>query len=279
MSSSQSSPSSRRTASSFIALDGKVSVVTGASRGIGAATALELAKAGSAVALLDLEEQAVAETTRSVADECGVQTRAYGCNVADRSAIAAVIKKIVADFGAIDHLVNNAGVQFISSIEEFPDEKWDFVRSIDLDGVFNMTKAVWPHLVARKRGRIVNLASVQGIVASVYKAAYVASKHGVIGLTQATALEGASLGITANAVCPGAVLTELVKNQAPDLAKSYGGGISEEEAMARAFLDKMPTQRFIMPEEIAQLITYLCTDAARSITGAAITIDGGWTAH
>lgn len=279
MSSSQSSASSRRTASSFISLEGRISVVTGASRGIGAAAALELARAGSSVALLDLEEKAASETAKSVASETGATTRAYACNVADREAIRRAVAEIVGDFGAIDHLVNNAGVQFISPIDSFPDDKWDFVRSIDLDGVFNMTKAVWPHLVARKRGRIVNLASVQGIVASVYKAAYVASKHGVIGLTQASALEGASLGITANAVCPGAVLTELVKNQAPALAQSYGGGIGEEEAMARAFLDKMPTQRFIMPEEIAQLITYLCTDAARSITGAAIAIDGGWTAH
>lgn len=260
-------------------MKGRVSIVTGASRGIGAAAAFELAKAGSGVALLDLEEKAALETAEAVASETGMTTRAYACNVADRDSIRRTVERIAKDFGAIDHLVNNAGVQFVSPLESFPDEKWDFVRSIDLDGVFNMTKAVWPHLVARKRGRIVNLASVQGIVASVYKAAYVASKHGVIGLTQATALEGASLGITANAVCPGAVLTELVKNQAPALAKSYGGGISEEEAMARAFLDKMPTQRFIMPDEIAQLITYLCTDAARSITGAAIAIDGGWTAH
>lgn len=279
MSSTQSSASSRRTASSFIALEGKVSLVTGASRGIGAAAAFELAKAGSAVALLDLEENAAAETARAIASETGVTARAYGASVADRNAVRAVVSKVVADFGAIDHLINNAGVQFVSPIDTFPDEKWDFVRSIDLDGVFNMTKAVWSHLVARKRGRIVNLASVQGIIATEYKAAYVASKHGVIGFTQATALEGAPLGITANAVCPGAVLTDLVKSQAPALAQSYGGGISEEDAMARAFLVNMPTQRFITPEEIAQLITYLCTDAARSITGAAIAIDGGWTAH
>ncbi len=279
MSSQTSSPSSRRTAKGFISLEGRVSLVTGASRGIGAAAALELAKAGSAVALLDLEEAAAAETARGVASETGMKTLAYGASVADRDAVRRVVAKVVQDFGAIDHLVNNAGVQFVSPLDKFPDEKWDFVRSIDLDAVFFMTKTVWPHMVARKRGRIVNLASVQGIIATEYKAAYVASKHGVVGLTQATALEGAPLGITANAVCPGAVLTDLVKSQAPALAQSYGGGISEEEAMKRAFLTNMPTQRFIMPEEIAQLITYLCTDAARSITGAAIAIDGGWTAH
>jgi 3-hydroxybutyrate dehydrogenase len=278
MSLPQSLTSSKKTANSFITLDGRISVVTGASRGIGAAASLELAKAGSAIALLDIDEKAVAETARSVAEQTGVVTRSYVMNVTDRPAIARTVAKIVEDFGAIDHLINNAGIQFISPIETFPDEKWDLVRSIDLDGVFNMTKAVWPHLKARGRGRIVNLASVQGIIATEYKPAYVASKHGVIGLTQATALEGAPIGTTANAVCPGAVMTDLVKSQAADLARSYGG-VTEEEALKRAFLVNMPTQRFIMPDEIAQLITYLCTDAAKSITGAAIAIDGGWTAH
>lgn len=279
MSSTTSSPYSRRTASSFISLEGRVSLVTGASRGIGAAAALELAKAGSAVALLDLEQAAASETAKSIASDTGVTTRAYAANVTDREAVRRIVAKVAEDFGAIDHLVNNAGVQFVSPLDKFPDEKWDLVRSIDLDAVFFMTKAVWPHLVARKRGRIVNLASVQGIIATEYKIAYVASKHGVIGLTQATAIEGALLGITANAVCPGAVLTDMVKSQGPSLVQSYGGGISEDDAMKRAFLTNMPTQRFIMPEEIAQLITYLCTDAARSITGASIAIDGGWTAH
>ncbi len=278
MSSPQSSASSKRTANSFITLDGRVSVVTGASRGIGAAASLELAKAGSAIALLDIDEKVVAETARSVADQTGVVTRSYVLNVTDRPGIARTVAKIAEDFGAIDHLINNAGIQFVSPLETFPDDKWDLVRSIDLDGVFNMTKAIWPHLKTRGRGRIVNLASVQGIIATEYKPAYVASKHGVIGLTQATALEGAAIGTTANAVCPGAVLTDLVKSQAADLARSYGG-ITEEEALKRAFLVNMPTQRFIMPDEIAQLITYLCTDAAKSITGAAIAIDGGWTAH
>jgi 3-hydroxybutyrate dehydrogenase len=278
MSSPQSSTSSKKTANSFITLDGRVSVVTGASRGIGAAASLELARAGSAIALLDVDEKAAAQTARSIAEETGVVTRTYALDVTDRPAIARVIAKVAADFGAIDHLINNAGIQFVSPLETFPDDKWDLVRSIDLDGVFNMTKAVWPHLKARGRGRIVNLASVQGIIATEYKPAYVASKHGVIGLTQASALEGAPIGTTANAVCPGAVLTDLVKSQAADLARSYGG-VTEEEALKRAFLVNMPTQRFIMPDEIAQLITYLCTDAARSITGAAIAIDGGWTAH
>jgi 3-hydroxybutyrate dehydrogenase len=186
---------------------------------------------------------------------------------------------VAADFGSIDHLINNAGVQFVAPLPEFPDDKWDFVTGINLDGVFYATKAVWPHLTARKRGRIVNVASIHGLVASPYKPAYVAAKHGVVGLTRASALEGAALGITVNAICPGAVMTELVRKQAPQLQQSYGGGISEDEALARAFLDVMPTKRFIDPEEVAQLCVFLCSDAARSITGSPISIDGGWSAH
>jgi 3-hydroxybutyrate dehydrogenase len=186
---------------------------------------------------------------------------------------------VASDLGGLDHLVNNAGIQFVAPIAEFPDDRWEAVTSINLDGVFFATKAAWPHMVARGRGRIVNVASIHGLVASPYKPAYVAAKHGVIGFTRAAALEGASLGITVNAVCPGAVLTDLVRKQAPQLVQSYGGGISEEEALSRAFLDAMPTRRFIDPEEVAQLCVFLCTDAARSITGAPISIDGGWSAH
>lgn len=264
---------------SFIDLRHRVSVVTGASRGIGAAIAAELAAAGSHVALLDVDDQAVKETAAKIAHDAGVPVRAYRVDVRDAAAVEAAIKAVAADFGSVDHLINNAGVQYISSIAEFPLEAWDMVMQIDLDGVFFATKAAWPFLVARKRGRIVNIASVQGIIASEFKPAYVAAKHGVVGLTQASALEGAPAGITANAICPGAVMTDLIRNQAADLARSYGGGISEEEALARAFLSAMPTKRFIEPVEVAQLCVFLCTDAARSITGAAISIDGGWSAH
>ena len=164
--------------------------------------------------------------------------------------------------------MNNAGVQFVAPVGEFPDDKWDFVTSINLDGVFFATQAVWAHMCARKRGRIVNIASVHGLVASPFKPAYVAAKHGVIGLTRASALEGAPLGITVNAVCPGAVLTDLIRNQAPQLVQSYGGGISEEQALERGFLEAMPSKTFIDPQEVGQLCAYLCSDAARSINGA-----------
>ncbi|MBD5654360.1 MAG: 3-hydroxybutyrate dehydrogenase [Candidatus Eremiobacteraeota bacterium] len=266
-------------AADFIDLAGRVSVVTGGSRGIGFATALELARAGSDVALFDLDGDQAGRAAGSIERETGRRARGYGVDVRKSEVIGRLCDAVAADFGGIDHIVNNAGVQYVAPLAAFPDEKWDFVTSINLDGVFYATKAVWPHMVARKRGRIVNVASVHGLLASPYKAAYVAAKHGVIGLTRAAALEGAPFGITVNAVCPGAVLTDLVRDQAAQLVQSYGGGISEDEALERAFLDAMPSKTFIDPQEVAQLCTYLCSDAARSITGAPLSIDGGWSAH
>ena len=266
-------------AASFIDLSGRVSIVTGGSRGIGAATALELAKAGSGVAIFDLLSEDANATAAQVAKETGVKTRAYAVDVSKSAAVKSAIDAVASEFGAIDHLINNAGIQYVSPLAEFPEDKWDLVTAINLDGVFYGIKYVWPHLLARKRGRIVNISSVHGLFASVFKAAYIAAKHGVIGLTRSAALEGATLGITVNAVCPGAVLTELVKAQGPALAKSFGGGISEAEAMHKAFLEGMPIQEFIDPSEVAQLCTFLCSDAARHITGAPYMIDCGWSAH
>jgi 3-hydroxybutyrate dehydrogenase len=260
-------------------LEGRVSIVTGAARGIGYACAMALAQAGSEIALCDLDAATVTAAAAALAAETGMRTRGYAIDVTAPAAIRTGLEHIVADFGAVDHVVNNAGVQFVAPIAEFPERDWDRVRSVDLDSVFYLTKAVWPHLVARGRGRIVNIASIHGLVASAFKAAYIASKHGVVGFTKATALEGAAAGITANAICPGAVYTDLIAGQARDLAASYGGGISEEDALKRAFLEKMPTGRFIDPLEVGALCAYLCSDLARSITGTAIPIDGGWSAH
>lgn len=266
-------------AANFLDLSGRVSVVTGGSRGIGAAAALELARAGSDVAIFDLDGDEAGHAAGLIERETGRKARGYAVDVRKAETLRAMCAMVAEQFGAIDHLVNNAGVQFVAPVAEFPDDKWDFVTSINLDGVFYATKAVWPHMVARKRGRIINVASIHALVASPYKPAYVAAKHGVLGLTRASALEGAPVGITVNAVCPGAVLTDLVKNQAPQLVQSYGGGISEEAALERAFLEAMPSKTFIEPQEVGQLCAFLCTDAARSITGAPISIDGGWSAH
>jgi 3-hydroxybutyrate dehydrogenase len=260
-------------------LDGRISIVTGAARGIGYACAQALAAAGSDVALCDLDEGAAVAAAAKVAAETGVRTRGYALDVARPPAVHEGVARIAADFGAIDHLVNNAGVQFVAPIPDFPEADWDRVRAVDLDSVFYMTKAVWPHLVTRGRGRLVNVASAHGLVASPFKAAYIASKHGVVGFTKSSALEGAEIGITANAICPGAVFTELIAGQGKALAASFGGGISDEEALRRGFLERMPTGRFIDPLEVGALCAYLCSDPARSITGAAIAIDGGWTAQ
>lgn len=262
-----------------IDLRNRVSFVTGAARGIGRACAEALAQAGAHVALVDLDAGAAQETAAAIAGAHGVRATGYACNVGDPDAVRSAVDRAAAEFGGLDHLVNNAGIQFISAIAEFPVEKWQNVRSIDLDSLFYATKAAWPHFVARGGGRIVNLASVHGLVASPYKAAYIAAKHGVVGFTRATAVEGAPVNITANAICPGAVMTDLVRGQAADLVRSYGGNISEEEALERAFLEAMPSRRFIEPAEVGALCAFLCSDYAISITGAPVAIDGGWSAH
>ena len=262
-----------------IDLHDRVSFVTGGARGIGRACAEALAEAGSAIAVVDLDGDVAADTARSLTAQFGVSARAYACDVRDAAAIRTVVDRTAADFGGLDHLVNNAGVQFVAPVAEFPDEKYVNVRAIDLDSVFYASKAAWPHFIARKRGRIVNVASVQGLIGSPFKIAYVSAKHGVVGMTKVLAIEGAELGITANAICPGAVMTDLVRGQAAGLVASYGGGITEEEALERAFLDAMPTKRFIEPSEVGALCAFLCSDYAISITGAPISIDGGWAAH
>ena len=262
-----------------IDLHDRVSFVTGGARGIGRACAEALAQAGSALAVVDLDAGGAGETAKEIAAQFGVTTRAYACDVRDPDAIRASVDAAANDFGGLDILVNNAGVQFVAPIAEFPDDKYQNVRAIDLDSVFYASKAAWRHFAARGGGRIVNIASVHGLVGSPFKAAYVASKHGVVGMTHVIAIEGAAQNITANAICPGAVMTDLVRNQAPQLVQSFGGGITEEEALERAFLEAMPSRRFIEPAEVGALCAYLCSPFAMSITGAAMAIDGGWSAH
>ena len=262
-----------------IDLHDRVSFVTGAARGIGRACAEALAQAGAAVAVVDVDGDVAAQTASEIAGRYGVAARAYACDVRDPAAIRAAVDRAASELGGLDHLVNNAGVQFVAPVSDFPDDQYANVRAIDLDSVFYMSKAAWKHLAVRKRGRIVNVASVQGLIGSPFKIAYVAAKHGVVGMTKVLAIEGAEIGITANAICPGAVMTDLVRGQAAGLVASYGGGISEEEALERAFLDAMPTKRFIEPDEVGALCAFLCSDFAVSITGAAVSIDGGWAAH
>src|SRR5262249_52339025 len=204
---------------------------------------------------------------------------AYEVDVRDADSVNQAVTKVYTDFGAVDHLINAHGVQFLSHFENFPDDKWALIDDINLKGVYRTIKAVWPYMRERGRGRIVNIASVHGLIASELKSAYVTAKHGVVGLTRATSIEGAQLGITVNAICPGAVMTDLIRKQGAEYVKRFGGVLSEQQALERAFLEVMPTRRFIEPIEVGQLCAFVCCDAARSITGAAITIDGGWTAH
>jgi 3-hydroxybutyrate dehydrogenase len=262
-----------------IDLSDRVSIVTGGARGIGRACAEALAQAGSRIAVVDLDLAEAVRVAGEIARVHGVAASGYACDVRDPVAVRRAVDAAASEFGALDHLVNNAGVQHVAPLDEFPDDRYDFVRAVDLDGVFYATKAAWKHLVARRRGRIVNVASVHGLIASPFKIAYIAAKHGVIGLTRASALEGAEHGITVNAICPGAVMTDLVRDQAADLVRAFGGGITETEALERAFLEEMPTKRFIDVAEVGALCAFLCSDHAASITGAPIPIDGGWSAH
>jgi len=182
-----------------------------------------------------------------------------------------------AAFGQVDVLVNNAGIQFVAPVEEFPDDKWEQILSLNLSAAFYATKAVVPGMKARSWGRIINIASTHGLVASPFKGAYVAAKHGLVGFTKTIALETAENGITVNAICPGYVLTPLVEKQIPDTAKARG--ISEEAVKRDVLLAAQPTRKFVTVEELAALAVFLTTDAAASITGTALPVDGGWTAH
>jgi 3-hydroxybutyrate dehydrogenase len=191
--------------------------------------------------------------------------------------IAAMVREAEGVFGRVDVLVNNAGIQHVAPIAEFPDAEWDRILAVNLSAVFHATKAALPGMQARGSGRIVNIASVHGLVASPFKGAYVAAKHGVVGLTKTVALETATTGITCNAICPGFVRTALVDDQIADLAKAHG--LSEDEVVREVVLASQPSRRFVDVAEIGQLVVFLCTTAAASITGAALPIDGAWLAR
>jgi 3-hydroxybutyrate dehydrogenase len=191
--------------------------------------------------------------------------------------IKTMIKKALTAFGGVDILVNNAGIQHVAPIDEFPVEKWDAIIAIDLSSAFHTTHAALPAMKAKRWGRIINIASAHGLVASPFKSAYVAAKHGVVGLTKVIALEVAEQGITCNAICPGYVQTPLVEGQVEDTAKARG--ISREAVMRDVLLAAQPNKQFVQPEQVASFVVYLASDAATSITGSALTIDGGWTAQ
>ncbi len=259
-------------------LRGKTALVTGSTSGIGLGIAEALAKEGAHLMLNGFGDPDEIEALRSrLARDHGVSVRYHPADMSDPEAIAALMRTALEAFGAIDILVNNAGIQHVAPIEAFPVEKWHAIIAINLVSSFHTIRAALPGMKTKRWGRIVNIASAHALVASPYKSAYVAAKHGIAGLTKTVALETAEHGITVNAICPGYVLTPLVERQIPDTAKARG--ITEEEVVKNVLLAAQPTRRFVTIAEVAALACYLTSDMAASITGALLPIDGGWTAQ
>jgi len=259
-------------------LEGKVSLVTGSTSGIGLGITRSLAAAGSAVVLNGFgKPEDIAETQAKIASEYGVKARYSPADMSKAAPIAEMIAMTLDTFGRLDILVNNAGIQHVSPLEQFPVEKWDAILAINLSSAFHTTRAALPAMRKNKYGRIINIASAHGLVASPFKAAYVAAKHGIVGLTKVTALETAEANITCNAICPGYVYTPLVEAQIDGQAKSHG--IPREQVIRDVLLAQQPNKRFATVEELGALSVFFAGDAAASITGVALPVDGGWTAH
>ena len=259
-------------------LKGKTALVTGSTSGIGLAIARALGKAGVNVMLNGFGEAGAIEKIRAGFEtEFGVKARFNGADMSKPAEIATLVKAAEQEFGALDILVNNAGIQHVANVEDFPAEKWDAVIAINLSSSFHTIRAALPGMKARQWGRIVNIASAHGLVASAQKAAYVAAKHGLVGLTKVVAIETANAGITCNAICPGWVLTTLVQQQVDARAKANGQ--TNDEAKRALVSEKQPMHQFSTPEGIAALALFLCGDEAGTITGSAYSIDGGWTAQ
>jgi len=259
-------------------LKNKTALVTGSTSGIGLGIARAFAREGANVILNGFGDAAEIEALRAgIERDFGVKARHDGADMSKPDAIEAMMQKAIAEFGSVDLLVNNAGIQHVAPVEEFPLAKWDAIIAINLSAAFHTIRAAWPAMKARGFGRIVNVASAHALVASPYKSAYVAAKHGVAGLTKTVAPEGAEHGITANAICPGYVLTPLVEKQIPDTAKARG--ITEAQVIRDVLLAAQPTRQFVTVDQVAALAVYLASDAAASTTGTIIPVDGGCTAH
>ena len=259
-------------------LTGKTAVITGSTSGIGLGIAESLAASGANIVLNGFgDPQTIEETRAKLARDRNVGVIYSAADMMRAAEIEAMMALAKKEFGRVDILVNNAGIQHVDPIEDFPTDKWDAIIAISLTAAFHTTRLAVPAMKQEKWGRIVNIASAHALVASPFKSAYVAAKHGLAGLTKTVALEVAEHGITVNAVCPGYVLTPLVEHQIPEQAKARG--ISEKEVVRDVLLAAQPTKRFITVPEVAALVNYLCNDDAKSITGAILPIDGGWTAH
>jgi len=259
-------------------LEGRVAIVTGSTSGIGLGIAEELAAHGAAVVLNGFgAAEEIAATCRRLAETHDVPVRHDTADMRRAEEIASLVERTARAFGPCDILVNNAGIQHVAPIEDFPPDQWEAILAINLSAAFHAMRAVLPRMKARRFGRIVNIASAHGLVASPFKSAYVAAKHGIIGLTKVAALEAAESGVTCNAVCPGYVWTPLVAGQVAQQAIAHN--LPEKEVIRRVFLAEQPTRRFATIEEVAGTVAFLCSSAAASITGTALPVDGGWTAH
>ena len=272
------SPVARPQAQVMPNLAGRTAIVTGSTSGIGLGIAQALAAQGANIVLNGLGSVSDIERVRAeMAREHGVEVLYSGADMSRADKIGEMIDVANSTFGQVDILVNNAGIQHVSPIEDFPAEKWDAILAINLSAAFHATRAVFAGMKQRRWGRIVNVASAHGLIASPFKSAYVAAKHGIVGLTKVIALEGAEFAVTCNAVCPGYVWTPLVEKQIDDQAKAHN--ISREEVIRDVLLAQQPNKRFATVEEMGALVAFLCSPGAQSITGAALPVDGGWTAH
>lgn len=259
-------------------LHGKSAVVTGSTSGIGLAIARALAEQGANVMINGFGEASEIERGRAgIEKDFSVKSLYSPADMTKPAEIAAMIASAEESFGSVDVLVNNAGIQFVSPVEDFPTEKWDAIIAINLSSAFHTIRAAVPGMKARKWGRIINTASAHSLVASPFKGAYVAAKHGLNGLTKTVALELATFGVTANCISPGYVWTPLVEHQIPDTMKARG--LTREQVMHDVLLASQPTKQFVTSEQVAALVVFLCGDDAAQITGANLSIDGGWTAE
>ncbi len=260
-----------------MSLSSRKALVTGSTSGIGLACARALAKEGADVCLNGFGPADVIEAERAAIEkEFGVRCVYNGADMSKPAEIAAMVASVTAQFGALDILINNAGIQYVSPIEDFPVEKWDQIIAINLSSAFHAIRAATPDMKARKWGRIINTASAHSLVASPFKAAYVAAKHGIAGLTKTVGLELATFGVTCNCISPGYVWTPLVEKQIPDTMKARG--MTREEVIDKVLLTAQPTKQFVTVEQVAAAAIFLCSDAASQITGTNISMDGGWTA-
>ena len=255
-------------------LKGKTALVTGSTSGIGLGLAQALAQQGANIVLNGFGD---VEGPKTAISALGVQVRYHGADMSKPAEIEDMLRYAAAELGRVDILVNNAGIQHVARIENFPVERWDAVIAINLSSAFHATRLALPAMLAANWGRIINVASVHGLVASTEKAAYVAAKHGLIGLTKVTALENATTGVTCNAICPGWVLTPLVQKQVD--AKAAAQNISNEAATKQLLGEKEPSMQFTTPEELGQLAVFFCSSAGNNVRGVAWNMDGGWAAQ